>query len=47
MLRAASGLRTIRFGYNNMNNWRRFYKNAPIQSETKLWKKDFKEGDQA
>jgi hypothetical protein len=46
MLRGTAALRTIRFNYNNFNNWRRYYKNAPIQSEQKLFKKEFKEGDQ-
>lgn len=45
MLRSC--LKNVRFGYNNFNNWRRYFKNYPIQSETKLWKKEFKEGDQA
>lgn len=45
MLRSST-LTTLRFNYNNYNNWRRYFKNYPIQSEQKLWKKDFKEGDQ-
>ena len=37
--------RFLRYNYNNFNNWRRYYKNYPIEAEQKVWKKDFKEGD--
>jgi hypothetical protein len=48
MLRTTSALtKTLRFNYNNFNNWRRYYKNFPIQSEQKIFKKEFNEGDQA
>ena len=47
MLRTTSSLlRTVRFDYNNFNNWRRYHKNFPLQSEQKVFKRDFKEGDQ-
>ena len=39
--------RALRFSYNNYNNWRRFSLNSSIQAEQKVWKKDFKEGDEA
>lgn len=45
MLRAASSIRTLRFNYNNFNNWRRYNKNAAIQTEQKIFKKEFKPGD--
>ena len=48
MLRTASSLtRTVRFGYNNFNNWRRYFKNHPLQGEPQQLKQDFKAGDQA
>jgi len=48
MLRTTSSLvRNIKFNYNNYNNWRRYYKNAPIQAEQKEFKKEFKPGDTA
>ena len=48
MLRSVSSLtRSVRFGYNNFNNWRRYYKNSPLQGEPKDFKSEFAVGDQA
>lgn len=47
MLRSVASLtRTVRFGYNNFNNWRRYYKNSPLEAEPKELKAEFKAGDQ-
>ena len=46
MLRTSNSIiKTVRFNYNNFNNWRRYHKNFPIQSEQKIFKREFKEGD--
>lgn len=48
MLRSASKLlNTIKYGYNNNNNWRRYQKNFPLQAEPTNFKKEFKAGDKA
>ena len=45
MLRSTQ--RVSRYSYNNYNNWRRYYKNSPLQAEPKQWKKSFQAGDEA
>jgi hypothetical protein len=47
MLRGTRILTNIKFNYNNFNNWRRYYKNAPLQAEQKIFKKQFNQGDEA
>jgi len=46
MLRLST-LKTLRFNYNNFNNWRRYNKSAPLQAEQKVFKKEFKPGEEA
>lgn len=46
MLRTSLLQKTIRFNYNNFNNWRRYFKNHPIQSVPKVFKRNFEAGEQ-
>ena len=48
MLRKQTALlSSIRYFYNNRNNWQRYNKNIPLETEELVLQKDFKVGDKA
>jgi hypothetical protein len=48
MLRKQTALlSSIRYFYNNRNNWQRYNKNIPLETEELTLKKDFQVGDKA